>query len=260
MEPWLAQLNAGHTNSAWDAFVERYRRLILATIRRVVHDHDDAMDVFSSVCAALYANDLARLRQFVDRPAHNARFSTWLVVVVRNLTIDWLRERDGRRRSTVPPDLSEIQREIYSAVFLDGRSHREAYEIISSRAEADIGFSSFLREVRETYRLAGGRTTSLNRLETTIGPLPDDLHAQSEDPGGGVERAEAARHIASGLGSLAPEVRLAIELLIVERVTAADIARVLDWPNAKAVYNRVYRALESVRKALERSGIRREDL
>src|SRR5262245_51273117 len=148
MEPWLAQLNAGRPDVAWDTFVERYRRLVIATIRRLVHDRDDVMDVFSSVCAALYANDLARLRQYLNRPAHNARFSTWLVVVVRNLTIDWLRERDGRRRSIAPPDLSEIQREIYSAVFLDGRSHREAYEIISSRAEADIGFSSFLREVR----------------------------------------------------------------------------------------------------------------
>ena len=260
MEPWLAELNAGRPSAAWDAFVERYRRLILAAIRRLVHDHDDAMDVFSSVCAALNANDLARLRQFVNRPAHTARFSTWLVVVVRNLTIDWLRERDGRRRSTVPPDLSEIQREIYSAVFLDGRSHREAYEIIASRAEADIGFSSFLREVRETYRLTGGRATSSRRLDINVGPVPDDLGAQSEDPARGVERADAARHIASGLDSLAPDVRLAIQLLVVERVTAADIARVLDWPNAKTVYNRVYRALDSVRKALEHSGIRREDL
>src|ERR1041385_6396855 len=114
MEPWLAELNAGHPSVAWDSFVERYRHLILATIRRLVHDRDDVMDVFSSVCTALPANDLARLRQFLNRPTHNARFSTWLVVVVRNLTIDWLRQRDGRRRAVVPPDPSELQGEIYT--------------------------------------------------------------------------------------------------------------------------------------------------
>src|SRR4029453_738626 len=101
-----------------------------------------------------------------------------------------------------PPDLSEIQREIYSAVFLDGRSHREAYEIIASRGEADIGFSGFRREVRETYRLTGGRTTSSSRLDINVGPVLDDLVAQSEDPARGVERADAARHISSGLESL----------------------------------------------------------
>jgi hypothetical protein len=68
MEPWLSQLNAGHPDAAWDLFVERYRGLALATIRRLVHDHDDVMDVFSSVCAALHANDLARLRHYVNRP------------------------------------------------------------------------------------------------------------------------------------------------------------------------------------------------
>jgi hypothetical protein len=34
----------------------------------------------------------------------------------------------------------------------------------------------------------------------------------------------------------------------------------LGFPNAKAVYNRVYRALDALRSELERAGIKREDL
>jgi DNA-directed RNA polymerase specialized sigma24 family protein len=75
-----------------------------------------------------------------------------------------------------------------------------------------------------------------------------------------VEQADAARHVTDGLAPIAPDVRVAIELLVIERMAAADIARVLGWPNAKAVYNRVYRALDSVRAKLERAGIRRQDL
>jgi len=260
MEPWLSQLNAGHSDAAWDLFVERYRRLALATIRRLVHDHDDVMDVFSSVCAALHANDLARLRHYVNRSAHNARFSTWLVVVVRHLTIDWLRERDGRYRPVIPTELSQMQREIYRAVFLDGRSHREAYELIASRASTAIDFSSFLREVRETYRRARVLPMMPKRDAATSICNADELASDAGDPVHSVEQADAARHVADGLAPIAPDVRVAIELLVIERMAAADIARVLGWPNAKAVYNRVYRALDSVRATLERAGIRRQDL
>jgi RNA polymerase sigma factor (sigma-70 family) len=260
MEPWRAELSAGRHGDAWDRFIEEYRRLIVATIRRVVHDRDDVLDVFALVCDALHANELARLRQYVDRSAHNARFSTWLVVVVRNLTIDWLRERDGRRRDITPANLSQLQREIFNAVFLERRSHREAYELIASRTRSPIGFGRFLREVRETYRLV--RTRRPGRHDRATAPVlqPEEWSGELGDPRDAVERADAARHIDDALASLTPDVRLAVQLFIVERVGADDIARVLNWPNAKAVYNRVYRALDAVRARLERAGVRREDL
>ena len=114
MEPWLTPLNAGDSQAAWDLFAERYRRLMLATIRRMVADHDDVMDVFSTVCQALSANDFARLKRYSERSAQSASVATWLVAVVRNLTVDWLRQRDGRRRLSVPSALSPLQQEIYT--------------------------------------------------------------------------------------------------------------------------------------------------
>jgi len=53
------------------------------------------MDVFARVCEALREDDLRRLRSWAEQPQHRARFTTWLVTVVRHLTVDWFRHRDG---------------------------------------------------------------------------------------------------------------------------------------------------------------------
>jgi hypothetical protein len=45
------------------------------------------MDVFTRVCEALREDDLRRLRGWASEPDHRASFSTWLVTVVRNLTV-----------------------------------------------------------------------------------------------------------------------------------------------------------------------------
>jgi len=75
-----------------------------------------------------------------------------------------------------------------------------------------------------------------------------------------VESAESSRRIAAALATLSQEVRLAVQLFVVEQVPAATIAGILGWPGPKTVYNRVYRGLASLREHLQRDGIRREDL
>ena len=77
MEAWLSRLSDGDVQAAWNLFERRYRRLILATIRRLLHDHDDVMDVFANVCAALTANDFARLRRYSLGSPSGAAVSTW---------------------------------------------------------------------------------------------------------------------------------------------------------------------------------------
>ena len=38
MEGWEAELSAGRPDGAWDAFLDRYRRLIFAAIRHYAQD------------------------------------------------------------------------------------------------------------------------------------------------------------------------------------------------------------------------------
>src|SRR5436309_6563749 len=130
-EPWIAPLEAGDPEAAWDLFIERYRRLVFSAIRHYARDYDDVMDVFAHVCTALRADDFARLRRYLAESDHRAKFSTWLVAVVRNQTIDWFRHRDGRPRLTaLAATLPPLRQRIFELVFLDGRSHLETYELL----------------------------------------------------------------------------------------------------------------------------------
>jgi RNA polymerase sigma factor (sigma-70 family) len=256
VEPWLAKFDAGDSQAAWDLFADRYRRLMLATIRRLVLDHDDVMDVFSSVCQALSTNDFARLKRYSDRSARPASVATWLVTVVRNLTVDWLRQRDGRRRLTVPATLSPLQQEIYAAVCIGGHSHVEAYELIRARSGSPMPFHEFLQEVRALARTAPCPQSAPLRHPVSDPPATE-MALPALDP---VETAEAVRRLAEAMASQPPDVRLAVELFVVERLSAAEVARTVGWPGPKTVYNRVYRALATLRTRLERQGIGPGDL
>jgi RNA polymerase sigma factor (sigma-70 family) len=259
VESWHAALRHGDLDAAWDLFLDRYRRLVFATIRHFTRDEDEILDVFACVCEALRAADMARLRRYREDLTDGASFSTWLVAVVRNQAIDWLRRRDGRRRPSVPATLSPLQQQIYQHVFLDGRSHVEAYELVRMRPGCELPFGAFLKEVSATYRAAGRSRRAVPMREQ---PAPSRSSWAEEELRADdlASAAEARERIADALNSLEPEERLAVQLFVVDDEPAAEVARTVGWPNAKTVYNRVYRCLASIRLALERQGIRSGDL
>ena len=85
---------AAERESAWGRFVHRYSPLLLHTARTVAHEHDLTMDVYTHVLEQLRAENVRRLRNYTADP--RSQFSTWLVVVARRLSVDFLRHRYGR--------------------------------------------------------------------------------------------------------------------------------------------------------------------
>lgn len=258
MEGWLIKLSQGHSDEAWDLFVERYRRLIFATIRNLATDYDDVLDVFACVCEDLRKDGMATLRNYAEQKTPAGRFSTLLHAVVRNQTIDWFRHRDGRKRmSLVVAKLPHLQQRIFHYVFTESHSHLEAYELLQTRDGLDMDFRQFLRELRKIYRaLSKGRKGTLMR--ELVGALPPpEIHEEVEldrlagDTGEQIERA---------LAKLAPEDRLAVQLFVIDDLSAAEVARLIGWPSAKTVYNRVSRALTAMRADFERRGIELRDI
>lgn len=255
-EPTLDRLRAGDLDGAWSIFVDRYRRLIFAQIRRATTEPDEVMDIFAHVCERLRENDLARLKTFAFAPAPRASFATWLVAVLHNLIVDWFRARDGRSRAQAPGSLSPLARRIYELVFLEHRSHREACELAvimngTGATAADVG-----RALREAHRAALTGAVGTRARPVAVAPLAEWV-ALSVDTAAADDAGDALR---LAMQALDAETQLVVQLFVVEEMPAADIAHVLRLENAKAVYNRVYRALAVVRKALASRGIHRGDL
>jgi RNA polymerase sigma factor (sigma-70 family) len=254
MDAWAVHLGQAQYERAWDEFLHRYRRVIFAAIRHYARDYDDVMDVFAHVCAVLRADDLARLRSWLDDNDHTARFSTWLIVVVRHLTVDWFRHRDGRPRiPAFAEKLPGLQRRIFEHVFVEQRSHLETFELLRTAEASELSFRAFLEELRRTYRAVTEHARGALVREMFVAP-PD------VDPDtGAVETAETSALLQRVLEGLSAEEQVAVKLYVVDGASAVDVGRILGWP-VKTVYNRVYRAMASVREQLLAAGLTRDDL
>lgn len=80
---------------AWRYFTAQYSRIIIGCIRRVLcrftrvtSDHD-VDEVYARFCYELLANDRKKLRYF--DPEKGGRLSTWVGVLAKNTTYDYLR-------------------------------------------------------------------------------------------------------------------------------------------------------------------------
>jgi RNA polymerase sigma factor (sigma-70 family) len=256
MEPWVTELRAGRGDAMWDGFIDVHRRLIFSAIRHYLREPDDVMDVFAQVCAALRENDFARLRRYAGASNPPARFSTWLVAVVRNLTVDWIRHRDGRPRHRIPPNLSPVQQSIYRRVFVEGRSHQECFHLLTTSDGFALTDHAFATELAATYRSAPSAPRPRESARRIPMLLRDDEPAPDQE---NVE-PDAANRLAELLGSLSPDDRLAVQLFIVDDLSAAEVARIVGWPSSKTVYNRVSRALAGMRSELRARGLAYGDL
>jgi RNA polymerase sigma factor (sigma-70 family) len=83
--------------TAWAAFLEEHSSLVLHVARSMGGDHDIVMDRYAFVLEALRLDDFHRLRGYLADGV--GRFTTWLIVVVRRLCLDFHRRRYGRSQS-----------------------------------------------------------------------------------------------------------------------------------------------------------------
>jgi RNA polymerase sigma factor (sigma-70 family) len=97
-----APADAAARDTAWDGFTAAYSRLLLHTARSITSDHDSAMDAYAYLLEQLRADDFKRLRAYT--PVGRGKFTTWLVVVVRRLCLDFRRQRYGRPRTDTTDD------------------------------------------------------------------------------------------------------------------------------------------------------------
>ncbi len=83
---------------AWGAFYERYERLMLSCIRKVMHRYtafyveEDLEGILNGVCLNLVKDDFKKLRTF--DPERGYKLSSWVGLIATNTALDALRRRE----------------------------------------------------------------------------------------------------------------------------------------------------------------------
>lgn len=81
-------------DSAWSAFLQTYSRVLLKAASAYASGYDDMLDRYAYILDELRRHDCRRLRRYAADG--RCRFSTWLLVVARRLSVDHHRSRYGR--------------------------------------------------------------------------------------------------------------------------------------------------------------------
>jgi DNA-directed RNA polymerase specialized sigma24 family protein len=85
-----------------------------------------------------------------------------------------------------------------------------------------------------------------------------EIVKEEPDPHSAFILSESSEKLKRAMQILSPDKRLAVQLFVVDELPAASVAAIVGWPNTKAVYNRVSRALERLRRELESIGVEHE--
>lgn len=138
--------------AAWQAFVERYSRLLLRVAFDFAPGYDDAMDRYAFILDELHRDEHRRLQRFVADG--RGRFSTWLTVVARRLCLDHHRCRYGRTRRSggrgAPPTGERLARRR----LVELASVTDDVDRIGSALPEDVGDDLGESERREALRRA----------------------------------------------------------------------------------------------------------
>ena len=132
---------------------------------------------------------------------------------------------------------------------MDGNSHDECFGRLQQSDGPTLGAHDFAEALRVTYRVVGPGGAGPRRA------MPELLGSALPSPEEDAVAGDGAQRVARLLALLDATDRLAVQLFVVDELPAAEVARIVGWPNAKVVYNRVSRALVKLRGDLQRAGL-----
>lgn len=221
---------------AWRAFVDRYTPSLLALIERAgIRDYDEAMELYLMTCERLAADNCARLRR--HDPAKGP-MAAWLGAVVRNVIVDWVRSRAGRRRLFhAVTALPARAQQVFELYYWQDRAPSEIAEILTMREAQPVGLGDVFeamdavdavlndRHRRELLAMAvRARTPASLEAELERGL---DVAAAAPDPEHALGARERAAALERALASLPPEEAAIVRLKYVQGLTRRDIERAL---------------------------------
>jgi len=147
-------------DAAWDRFVAAHSRLTLHSIRTVIRDPERVMDAYAWILERLHEDRSRRLKAY--DPAGPGQFTTWLVVVVRRLSVDFLRHQGGRTRDRDGRAPQSVPRELRRRLLALAGEPVELERLPGPDAAPDVQVE--LEERRAALQAALGEIDPLDRL------------------------------------------------------------------------------------------------
>lgn len=231
------------------------KRIVEHTCRRFRLRPEDKDDFLSRTHIKLMEDDYAVIRRFEGRD--NAKFDTYLTIVVKRFLLDYLDHLWGKwRESAEAHRLGEVAERLEQLINRDGYTFDEACEVL--RTDQKIGLSvaqlaDFWAKLppRVTRQIVGEEPLRFELARE----LPPDQQLQEKQMAVKKRRICIALHRA--LDTLPPDDRLLIKLTSSFKVS--DIARILKVEQ-KPLYRRIAKVLKALQRAMECQGVRREDV
>jgi len=230
------------------------QRIVAGLARRYRLSAADAEDFASEVQLKIISDDYAVLRKFHSR----CRLRTFLTVVIRRMFLDHLNAKWGKWRPSMRSRrLGATAVRLEQLTVRDGLTFDEAFAMLTTE---DKGLD---REALEGL-CSGCRHRGRPRFvsDEEVGEIASD--APSTDDGLAVESAQhltdrASEVVRAALMTAPAHDRLVLRLRFAEGLSIAEIARRLGF-DQKELYRTVARLLERLRGALDRSGLRADDV
>ena len=98
----LMQLAGTGDMAAFERLVERHQRLVIGTVGRMLGAQADAEDIAQQVFLRVWKN--------ASRYVPQAKFTTWLLKITRNLVFNEMRRRSRHPQVPLQPDTEEEER------------------------------------------------------------------------------------------------------------------------------------------------------
>jgi RNA polymerase sigma factor (sigma-70 family) len=228
-------------------------KLIAFACRRSRFSQQDAEDFASCVKIKLIEDDYGVLRKFEGR----CKLHTFLGVTIQNLAKDY-RDHIWRkhRASAEAKRLGEVAERLEMLLVRDGYTFDEACQILRINQKVDMSVAELADLRAKLPPRTGWHKVGEEGLqgEAAQDPRPDQELQEKE-------REVKLRRVLMGVHRALSTLSKDDQLLVKKRTrfSVAEIARI-DKVEQKPLYRRLEKIYKALEKALEREGVRREDV
>ncbi|GAB5519199.1 MAG: hypothetical protein RhofKO_14500 [Rhodothermales bacterium] len=252
----LIRLFTEDPDQAYTHLLEKYSSVLIRMIHKFVRDHDEVMEVYTSICERLRARDFQALRRF----RVGSDLLPWFSVIVANACRDQYRKRRALSMpQSVINQLEPAEKLVFKYYFQERYTYEEILEYLISRHQETVTLGDVRRAVEKIYELL-----SVSKRWHLIAAIRANLPVSSMDEM--LEAGVASKSFAQpddesefdpkevavlkdALADLDPELQLIVKLRFEQEMKAPEIARVMRYEKSKMVYSKLRTAIQRLRRA-----------